>query len=291
MPEMTSKELAAFGPYEFYPEDTDKIDLQIVMMPKRPGSLSVYLVFARPKNAKEHINHGGTNVYDYWPEVCIALLSEVPSEDNHGAKEWDVYPILRRVPGWRKRPVARIVGRAQAALEAMAWLARENKERADPRARRAHKQRAHHHLKEVDNHAEAIATFEAYMMTFDNFSSDSREVGESMGISHVIAFNIGQRLAEAGLIQIEPFEMRGGMRVSGGGIKKSRGVRGSYEPDTWQCLETYDNIDRAQAIDLFIEKLPGVANICSKHIADEMRKTRAEAAKQKIERKRKGAGA
>lgn len=273
MGEMTSAELQEFGPFSIYPEDIPNIQMRLSMMPKRrQADQSVYLVFAYPENAKIRRVRDGGNVVSVWPESCIGMIAQV-GEVHGSIKSWDVYPVLRSSAGWRKIPVRRVEGRADAALELLTWLTNANWTKAKPAEKRAWRKRRKVQT-DPELHAMAVLTFDAYMKTYDNFSSDSREVGEALGVNNNTALHIGKVLENAELIVIEPFIQQVGMRVSGRGIGKSRGSRGRYEPDTWQCLDTYDTIDRLQAIDKFVEKCPDLAEVAKKYIADTMRETR-----------------
>lgn len=269
---MSREDRARFGPHTIFPDHIQDIELRLAPMPRPDVSnpQSAYMVFAYPVNAKIKASERSfPRVVSVWPEICIGIIKEEGHRDG-ATKIWAAYPVLRNGRGWRKASIGATPGRTGAAQIMLHWICAEN-------AKRLPKESSNRsEIKKATKAAIAHATFDAYMKAYDNFATDNREVSEALDITIEATREIGRALEQAGLIVIEPFEQHGAMRVSGAGIKKSRGDKGRYEPDTWQCYQTYDYLDRLQAIDLFIEKMPTVAALIKKYIADEMKRTRKE---------------
>jgi hypothetical protein len=241
------------------------IKLRLSMLPKygwNEKNRSCYMIFAYPNGAKIREGRSG-QVISIWPEVCIAMIKEVDYKDGN-TKRWEIYPTRRDGMGWYKRPLSQVyAGRESAALVALLHLAEQNDKR---KAKGGNKRGTNTTTATLPTPTFSEQLYLAYMTTYDDFSSDTKEIADICNTTLDEARKIGDKLEDAQLIQREKFEQHGGTRVSGRGIEKSR-EKGKFVSDTWQCSDTYDSITRLAAIDKFIEALPEAASEISDIIA------------------------
>lgn len=234
----TQEALKSFDITTIVPEQIPHIDMRLVNMSRR-GNASTYLIMAMPNEAK--VKHGKMETIVFvWPEVCIGMIGA-----NHGGigqtTWWDIFPHRRRGTGFRHKSIAQIPGREAAATNLLIWWSSEN-------AKRRNKQPAAVEAPERDDLAEKM--FDAYMLTYDSFATDIEEVMSELDIPRTMAKMIYNRLLEHLLI--------------------------CDDPKQWQCFETYDSLDRLQAIDLYVEHMGDYAKRASDKIAAEMTRTRKE---------------
>lgn len=246
------------------------IRFRLHRMARRDSDESSYLVYAYPVNAKVKRGRSGITV-EHWPEVFIGAL--VSRERSVGkSKWWALHPVTADRFSTYVKAQGRFPGREPAAQQLLRFVIERNRKRDE---RNAAKKQAKAAGATVARRLAATWTFQAYMLTFDSFSSDTKEIAEHITDSDLNhARHVGDLLEGAELIVREKVEQQGGLRVSGRSVTRSR-ERDKFAADSWQCLETYDYITRAAAIDLFIEKLPKLADRIKDVIAKEMKEARA----------------
>lgn len=86
--------------------------------------------------------------------------------------------------------------------------------------------------------------YKAYLIIYDNFAADTKEIAEELGTTVDKTFKL---LNSCDLV-VGELIVEG---CSGGDVTRKNfpGV-----PYTWQCWQTYDSIDREEAIQVFHDK-------------------------------------
>lgn len=278
-------ELKDFKLDNLLPDNVFDVKFRIVRFGRGPQRHS-YGVYAYPEGAKTKTSRSG-RVIENWPEVFIGVIVS-ESKVVGKSKWWDLYPVTANGSDIYQRPIGKRPGREAAATSLLCFCADRNQKRRvkkgeelggldDQVAERAVKN------DETPSGMAARFAFEAYMLCYDSFATDTDEVVRMVVDKEgkmrrrdalAIARKIGDALEGSGLIVREKVEDRGGVRASGSGITQSRSTRNRFSADTWQCWETYDSIGRRHAIDLFVSKIPQTAESIKPIIAKAMRDSR-----------------
>lgn len=112
------------------PEQIGQIKIRLILLNTRPGLIgSEYIVTAFPENAKEKRGHYSVTT---WPEVVLGIIAETKDDGNQTdrkQKSWTLHPTLRSGRGWRKKSIATVKGRDNAAEQLLGWTTEQNQKR------------------------------------------------------------------------------------------------------------------------------------------------------------------
>lgn len=84
-----------------------------------------------------------------------------------------------------------------------------------------------------------------YLFIYDEFAATTKDIREKFGFTNAKAYNLGCQLEDMGLVCGEIYLEKGGC----GATITAKNHPGT--PVMWQCWESYDYIERDEAVQLF----------------------------------------